>query len=142
MSIGSTVHRCGMDTATCKSHSDLVAWQKAMDLAVEVHRVSDTMPRHERFGLVSQLRRAAVSVPSNIAEGSARRTTRDFIAFLHVARGSIAAMETQMLLAQRVGYLSEQQVDSIMSRLAEVGRLLNGLIAALQRRLELRPSRR
>ncbi|HXW09897.1 MAG TPA: four helix bundle protein, partial [Steroidobacteraceae bacterium] len=81
-----------------------------------------------------QLRRAAVSVPSNVAEGSARRTTRDLTAFLHVARGSIAELETQLLLAREVGYLDEAALNSVLPNLDEVGRLLNGLITSLRRR--------
>jgi four helix bundle protein len=92
------------------SHKDLLLWRKSMDLAVAIHRVSRSLPRAEMFGLVAQLNRAAVSVPSNIAEGSARRTTKEFVAFLHVARGSLAEVETQLMLARRVGYLEAKMI--------------------------------
>jgi four helix bundle protein len=124
-----------MAAAPCKSHKDLIVWHRAMELAVEVHRLTARFPPHELFGLAAQLRRAAVSVPSNIAEGSARRTTRDLTAFLHVARGSVAEIETQLLLARQVAYIDDAALSSVVPRVDEVGRLLNGLIAALQRRL-------
>ena len=119
-----------------QSHKDLILWQKALDLAVAVHEVSSTFPRSEVFGLVSQIRRASVSVPSNIAEGSARRSTREFIAFLHIARGSMAEVETQLLLAQRFGYLDDSRLTALQLNLDEVGRIMNAVITGLRRRLE------
>jgi four helix bundle protein len=124
-----------MTTATCKSHNDLIVWRKAIQLAVEVHELTTRFPRHELFGLSSQMRRAAISIPSNVAEGAARRTTRDLIAFLHVARGSLAEVETQLLLAQQVGYVDGRARDALMVLIDEVGRLLNGLIRVLKARL-------
>jgi four helix bundle protein len=123
-----------MSGTRCDSHKDLVVWQKALALAVEIYFLAERFPRAERFGLVTQMRRAAVSVPSNIAEGSARRTTRDFAAFLHVARGSLAELETQVLLAGQIGYLGEMQLRSTLPKLDEVGRLLTAVIAGLRRR--------
>jgi four helix bundle protein len=124
-----------MEQQSRNSHKDLILWQKALDLAVAVHEVSVAFPKSEIFGLVSQIRRAAVSVPSNIAEGSARRTTREFIAFLHIARGSMAEVETQLLLAQRVGYVSNERLTVLQARLDEVGRIMNAVITGLRRRL-------
>ena len=118
-----------------QSHKGLILWQKALDLAVAVHEVSSTFPRSEVYGLVSQIRRASVSVPSNIAEGSARRSTREFIAFLHIARGSMAEVETQLLLAQRAGYVSDKSLTVLQVRLDEVGRIMNAVIKGLRRRL-------
>jgi four helix bundle protein len=120
------------------SHKDLLLWRKSMDLAVAIHRVSRSLPRAEMFGLVAQLNRAAVSVPSNIAEGSARRTTKEFVAFLHVARGSLAEVETQLMLARRVGYLEAKMILESEELINEVGRLLNAVLAGLRRRLEER----
>ena len=117
------------------SHKDLILWQKAMDLAVRVYQVSTAIPKSELFGLVSQLRRAGTSVPSNIAEGSARKSTKEFIYFLRVARGSMAELETQLLLAQRVGYLPESEVADMQLLIDEVGRILNTVVAGLYRRL-------
>ena len=105
-----------------------------MDLAVLVHQSCTTLPRSEIYGLVSQLRRAATSVPSNIAEGYARRSTKEYIYFLRVARGSMAELETQLLLAQRVGYLPESEVRDLQDRIDEVGRILHAVVAGLRRR--------
>ena len=117
------------------SHKDLILWQKALDLAVAVHEATAAFPKSEMFGLVSQIQRAAVSIPSNIAEGSARRSTREFIAFLHIARGSMAEVETQLLLAQRVGYVGNERLTVLQLRLDKVGRIMNAVITGLRRRL-------
>jgi len=96
-------------------YKDLIAWQKGMELVTTVYDATDGFPSHEQFGLVSQLRRAAVSVPSNIAEGKAHYSNRDFVRFLRHARGSLAEIETQVLIAQQRRYLSEasfRQVDA------------------------------
>jgi four helix bundle protein len=124
-----------MEQQSRNSHKDLVLWQKALDLAVAVHEATAVFPKSEMFGLVSQIRRAAVSIPSNIAEGSARRSTREFIAFLHIARGSMAEVETQLLLAQRVGYVGNERLTVLQLRLDEVGRIMNAVITGLRRRL-------
>ncbi len=105
-----------------------------MALATTVHRLTSTLPRHELFGLSSQLRRAAISIPSNIAEGTARRSTREFLAFLHIARGSLAELETQLLLAEKIGYLRDRELEPAWPQLQEVGRLLNAVIRGLRRR--------
>ena len=123
-----------------KSHKDLVLWQKSMDLTVEVYRMARCFPNFELFGLGAQLRRAAVSVPSNVAEGAARRTTRDFISFLHIARGSLAELETQLLLARRLHYVDDASAQALATEVEEVGRLLNAVIRGLRRRLEAQPS--
>ena len=124
-----------MEQLSRLNHKDLILWRKALDLAVLVHQSSAALPRSETYGLVSQLRRAATSVPSNVAEGHARRSTKEFIYFLHVALGSMAELETQLLLAQRVGYLSESEVTSLQDRIEEVGRVLHAVVAALRRRV-------
>jgi len=123
-----------MEQLSRLNHKDLILWRKAMDLAVLVHRSCAALPRSETYGLVSQLRRAATSIPSNVAEGHARRSTKEFIHFLHVARGSMAELETQLLLAQRVGYLPESEVTDLRDRISEVGRILHAMVAGLRRR--------
>ncbi len=110
-------------------YKDLIAWQKAMDLVAEVYLATREFPTEERYGLVSQLRRAAVSIPSNIAEGQGRLTTGEFRHFLGQARGSLCEVETQLLIAHKLGFLAD--VQPILLRLAEVGRILNGLISSL-----------
>jgi four helix bundle protein len=105
-----------------------------MTLAAGTYRVTQRLPRQEAFGLTSQLRRSAVSVPSNIAEGSSRGTTREFIRFLQVARGSLGELQTQLLIARDVGYLTEADLDPTLALVDEVGRLLNAVISGLHRR--------
>jgi four helix bundle protein len=123
-----------MEQLSSLNHKDLILWQRALDLAVLVHQSCTTLPRSEIYGLVSQLRRAATSIPSNIAEGYARGSTKEFVYFLRVARGSMAELETQLLLAQRVGYLPESEVADLQGRIDEVARILHAMVAALRRR--------
>lgn len=113
------------------SYTELVAWQRAMDLAVEVYRATQGFPPDERFGLTSQVRRAAVSVPSNIAEGQGRLTKGEFRQFLGQARGSLLEVETQMELARRLGFLPPMTADAMASQLSAVLRPLNGLLTSL-----------
>jgi four helix bundle protein len=113
------------------SFKDLIAWQKAMELVTTIYDVTDAVPPHEQFGLTSQLRRAAVSVPSNIAEGKAHYSNRDFVRFLRHARGSLAEIETQILIAQQRNYLAAADVAQLTPQLDELGRILSGLINSL-----------
>lgn len=119
------------------SYRDLVVWQRAMDLVVLVYRVSARFPKDEMFGLTSQVRRAAVAVPSNIAEGQGRQTTRDFLHFLCVARGSLNETETQILVAARLQYVDERAMTEVLDLSAEVGRLLHGLSRSLKEKLKI-----
>lgn len=111
------------------SHKDLVVWQKSIALACKIYAGTRLLPRDERFGLISQLRRAAVSIPSNIAEGSARRSRAEFIQYLHVSRGSLAELETQYMIVSRLALLGD--ATTTLEEIAEVGHLLNGLIRSL-----------
>jgi four helix bundle protein len=115
-----------------KSYRELVAWQKAMQLVTEIYRASEAFPIEERYGLTSQLRRAAVSVPSNIAEGQARFSSRDFHRFLGIARDSLVEIETQVEIAKNLGYLSCVQSAVLLRSTAELGRVLNGLLASIK----------
>jgi len=114
------------------SYRDLVAWQEAMRLAESVYAVVAELPADERFGLSAQLRRAVVSVPSNIAEGHARGSTRDFIRFIAIARGSLAEVETQLHLIVRLNMMYPRQVASVLERCDELGRILQGLRKSLE----------
>ena len=117
-----------------QTHRNLDVWCKSLDLCVQVYRLTGRFPPEERFGLSSQLRRAAVSVSSNIAEGAARGTSRDFQRFLRIARGSLAELETQILIAYRCGLLaSGTEIDS---HIRDIGRMLNGLIRSINRKSE------
>jgi four helix bundle protein len=116
-----------------KSYRELIVWQKAMALARHVYALSQELPKSEAYGLLSQIRRSAVSVPSNIAEGHGRLTDSQFRHFLGNARGSLYEMQTQLELAGDLGYFDEQQLKELMDQGWEVARLINGLISALGR---------
>lgn len=115
-----------------QSYRDLIVWQRGVELSLDLYRCTGDFPADERFGLVSQLRRAAVSVPSNIAEGYGRGSKQDYLRFLKVARGSLFELETQMTIACRLGYLREQLFDRLDELSKEVGRVLSGLIRSLE----------
>ena len=117
-----------------RHYRDLIAWQKAISLVTVIYKVSSNFPRDEMYGLTSQLRRAGVSVPSNIAEGQGRASTGEFIQFLCHARGSLFEVETQVIVACNLSYLGAAERDSLMSEISELGRILNGLITSLRRR--------
>lgn len=103
-----------------------------MELVKAIYDATDSFPQHELYGLVSQLRRAAVSIPSNIAEGQAHYTNPEFVRFLRHARGSLAEIETQLLIALDRNYLSRERSEEIFSRIDELGRILSGLIKSIR----------
>jgi four helix bundle protein len=111
---------------------DLIGWQKAMDLVTEIYRLTKTLPKEEIFGLTSQLRRAAVSIPSNIAEGQGRISKGEFRVFLGNARGSLSELETQIMIAKNLEYITETEVTKLLEQASEVGRIINGLIASMK----------
>ena len=110
---------------------DLVAWQKAMDLVTEVYKATENFPKREVYSLTDQIRRAAVSIPSNVAEGQAHHSHREFRRFLRHSAGSLAELETQLLLAERLSYVDPQTIKNLLQRIHEVGRIINGLIGSL-----------
>ena len=114
-----------------KSYQDLIVWQKAVELAEAVYRATRGFPKEELYGLVSQMRRAAVSVPSNIAEGQARESRGEFVQFLGHARGSLAELHTQTILAERLNMLSTAAADEVRQQIEQVGKLLSGLRRSL-----------
>jgi len=120
-----------MNDKTVRSYRDLLAWQKSVDLVNEIYCCTRTFPREELCGLVSQLRRAAISVPSNIAEGHARISTGEFKQFLGHALGSLMELETQLVISGRLGYIGAQESRDLLERAAEVGRLVNGILRSL-----------
>jgi len=116
------------------SFRDLRVWQESIELTAEIYRETAGFPRHEIYGLTQQIRRAAVSVPSNIAEGKGHRSDKEFLHFLFHARGSLLELQTQLVIADRLRYLSETGHE--LSTMAEgVGRALSGLIASLERKV-------
>jgi len=114
------------------SYRDLIAWKKGMQLVAAIYDATDLFPQHEIYGLTSQLRRAAVSIPSNIAEGQAHYTNREFVRFLRHGRGSLAEIETQILIAQGRGYVPKARADELINQTDELGRVLSGLIKSLK----------
>ncbi len=115
-----------------RNYRDLIAWQKAMEFAEATYEISVDFPDEERFSLTSQLRRSAVSVASNIAEGEGRFSTPDFMRFLSIAHGSLSEAETQILLAIRLKYLAAEDAHPILSLASEVGKLIHGLARSLK----------
>ncbi|MGB2984644.1 MAG: four helix bundle protein [Phycisphaerae bacterium] len=115
-----------------KSFRDLIAWQKAIEFCKQVYAVSTAFPDSERFGLTSQIRRAVVSIPSNIAEGYGRRRTKDYLRFLDVAHGSLCEVETQLVLSSELGFTNPSSVGTCMELVHEVDRILNALVQAVR----------
>lgn len=121
-----------MQENTYGDFKKLLVWQRSRELVVRIYYITQKFPSEERFGLSSQLRRAAVSVPSNIAEGQRRASNKEFVQFLIIARGSLAEIETQLLIAQDLQYIPEKESIQFTNEIIEIGRILNGLIKSLQ----------
>ncbi len=113
-------------------YKDFIVWQKAMDLVVEVYRLTKTLPKYETYGLSDQMRRAAVSIPSNIAEGQGRNSTSEFIRFLNIARGSHSELDTQLQICVRLGYANETNIKTALNLSKEIGKMLSSLIRKLK----------
>ena len=119
-----------------KSYKDFIVWQKAIDLSVEIYNLIKLLPKTETYGLSDQMRRAVVSIPSNIAEGQGRSSTRDFIKFLSIARGSQSEIETQLQICIRLRYFSEEQAATALGLCNEINKMLNSLIDKLRLSLD------
>lgn len=119
-----------------KSFEDLLAWQKAMTLSEESYKQIVKLPKEERFELGSQMRRAAISIPSNIAEGQQRGGTREYINFLNIAKGSNGELKTQLILCGRLGFIPNEELQVSLMLSDDVGRLLNLLIRSLEQKLK------
>jgi four helix bundle protein len=113
------------------SFRDLRVWQQAMKLTTEIYRCTDQFPKHELYGLSQQIRRAAVSVPSNIAEGKGHRSNKEFVRFLLHARGLLLEIQTQLLIAEELQYLGKEEVLRLLSLAEGVGRALSGLVNSM-----------
>ena len=114
-----------------QKYEDLIVWQKAIDLVVEVYSLAKLLPNDEMYALSNQMKRAAVSIPSNIAEGQERSSTNDFVRFLHIAKGSKGELETQLLICVRLNYLTQSQIVNAQNLLIEIGKMLNAIIHKL-----------
>jgi four helix bundle protein len=115
------------------SYKDLRVWKQSVDLALEIYRYTQNFPKHELYGLTSQLRRAAVSVSSNIAEGKGRSSDKELILFLHHSRGSLLELETQVFIASELAYIEESQAKHLLSQVEDLAKALNALINSLKK---------
>lgn len=120
--------------APAQNHRGLKVWQISVDLVETIYRLTREWPSHELYGLVSQVRRASVSVPANIAERAGRRSTGEFVQFVGIARGSLAEVETLLVVAGRLGYLKQPALDQLLTDIAEAGRMLTGRMHSLAER--------
>jgi len=124
-----------MEETAMRSHEKLDVWKKSIDLVVEVYRLTAKFPSEERFGLISQIRRASVSIPANIAEGAARESDKEYLRFLSIAQGSASEVETELHIASRLGFLSDEDYGSSRTSLDDIGRMISGLSNHLKRKL-------
>ncbi|MBU4186439.1 MAG: four helix bundle protein [Proteobacteria bacterium] len=115
-----------------RSYKDLIIWQKAIDLVVEIYQVLKSFPREELYGLSDQIKRSAVSVPSNIAEGQSRQHTAEFRQFLYIAMGSLAELDTQLIIAHRLGYIDSKNNEFFTARVIELRKMVSALISKLK----------
>ena len=123
-----------MNALGVQKYEDLIVWQKAMDLVAEVYKIAKLLPGEELYALSDQMRRAAVSIPSNIAEGNSRHTTQDYVRFLGIARGSKAEVETQLEICIRLNYITKDQTLSALALCNEIGKMLSSIIQRLGNR--------
>ena len=121
-----------------KNHKELLVWQKAMQLVVDVYNLIRLLPKEETYGLSDQMRRAAISIPSNIAEGNARSSQKDMAHFLYIAQGSRAELETQLELCELIGYISKERLEPVLMQTQEIGRMLSGLIKSTLQQISSR----
>ena len=117
---------------TVRNYRDLQVWQKAMDLVVDCYQLTYSFPKEELYGLTNQVRRAAVSIPANLAEGHSRFNKREFVQFIGIATGSLAELETHLLIAMKLNYLDKSRTDPVLGKTDELARMLKGLRNALR----------
>ena len=118
-----------------QSYKELEVWQLAMELAEQCYLATRTFPKEELFGMTCQIRRAAASIPANIAEGQGREHTKEFLHYLSMVRGSLMEVETHLLLSRRVGLLTQEKLDALITQTDRISRMLTGLRKALEKRL-------
>jgi len=122
-----------MDNDSVKPHKKLDVWKKAIDLTIDIYRLTETFPKTEVYSLTGQMRRAAVSVASNIAEGAGRQTKKEFINYLHMAQGSLSELDTQLVITSRLEYISAETHREIEIRIETISKMITGLIKSLKR---------
>lgn len=116
-----------------KPHKKLEAWKKAIELTVKIYRITENLPEAEKFGLIAQMRRAALSVASNIAEGAARKSKKEFTRFLYTAQGSLSELDTQVIICRELGYLSDIDLDPLDENMERESKLISGLIRSFKK---------
>ncbi|MDV2447906.1 four helix bundle protein [Elizabethkingia sp. HX XZB] len=119
-----------------KNFKELLVWQKAINFVTIIYKITDSFPESESFGLINQLRRAAVSIPSNIAEGCTRRSKIDFVQYLKIARGSAAEVETQIIISYNLKFINQNIYTELSNQIIEISKMLNGLISSLAKSTE------
>lgn len=118
-----------------QGYTNLEVWQKAMNLVTSIYTLTNEFPKEEVYSLTNQIRRAAVSIPSNIAEGRSRHSTKEYMRFVMMARGSVAEVETQLLISQNLNYVGDEKIQPLLEDVGEIGRMLSGLFSTLERKL-------
>ncbi len=119
-----------------EGYKELIVWKEGIKLVVEIYKLTQTFPANEKFGLISQMRRAAVSIPSNIAEGWSRNYDKVFIQFLNTSQGSAAELETQLLISNELGFITKESLEAIMSLLIKIKKMIRSLIHKIQLQIE------
>jgi four helix bundle protein len=119
------------------SYKDLIVWQKAIDLVTTIYSLTRNFPNDEKFGVVSQLNRAVVSVPTNIAEGWGRESSKNYLQFLRISRGSLMEVETLMLISKNLNYVNDKNFELISNKIEETGKILQGLIKSMQQKINI-----
>jgi len=122
------------EESVMKTHKDLEVWKLSIELTVMVYKLTSSFPKTEMFGIVDEMRRAAVSIPSNIAEGAARQTDKEFVQFLFIAQGSCAELETQLILSEKLKFINDSSAD-IKDNLTQIMKLIGGLIRSVRRKV-------
>ena len=117
------------------NYKELSVWQKSFAITLKIYTITDNFPKHELYGLTSQIRRASVSIPSNIAEGYSRNHIKEYLQHLSIAYGSLSELETQLLLAKALKYINEEHAETLFNEIAEIGRMLYGLKNSLKTKL-------
>ncbi len=115
-----------------RSHTKLEVWKRSIKLVISIYKLTAQYPQEEKYGLVNQMRRAVISIPTNIAEGAARKTTKEYIQFLYVSRGSLSEIDTQLEISLQLGYINSENYTRIIEEVNEIGRMLSGLIKVLK----------
>lgn len=115
-----------------KSYKELTVWNRAVEMAVEIYKITSEFPKNQQYSLVNQIERAVVSVSSNIAEGAGRKGRKEFIQHLSIAKGSLYELETQLVISNKVGFLSQEKMEDLINKIEEIGKMLNGLKRSLE----------